>query len=101
MRLATHTSLNVNLSKRGLLLRDHLKSDWYPVDMFTVIFALGRTVGWISHWLEMHASPYKIAAHASFIQVKNNVTSNVNFKALQCEEAAKWQLFYCFLKLIF
>jgi citrate synthase len=28
--------------------------------MFTVIFALARTVGWISHWLEMHSGPYKI-----------------------------------------
>ena len=37
-----------------------LKAIGIPVDMFTVIFALGRTVGWISHWLEMHASPYKI-----------------------------------------
>ena len=24
-----------------------------PVSMFTVIFALARTVGWISHWQEM------------------------------------------------
>ncbi|RLZ11131.1 citrate (Si)-synthase [Acinetobacter sp. 2JN-4] len=37
-----------------------LKAIGIPTDMFTVIFALGRTVGWISHWLEMHASPYKI-----------------------------------------
>jgi citrate synthase len=26
----------------------------------TVIFALARTVGWISHWKEMLSSPYKI-----------------------------------------
>jgi citrate synthase len=25
-----------------------------------VIFALARTVGWISHWKEMLSSPYKI-----------------------------------------
>jgi citrate synthase len=24
-----------------------------PINMFTVIFALARTVGWISHWMEM------------------------------------------------
>ena len=24
-----------------------------PLDMFTVIFAMARTVGWISHWREM------------------------------------------------
>jgi citrate synthase len=28
--------------------------------MFTVIFALARTVGWISHWKEMIASGQKI-----------------------------------------
>ncbi len=28
-----------------------------PTNMFTVIFALSRTVGWISHWMEMIADP--------------------------------------------
>ncbi len=28
-----------------------------PTNMFTVIFALARTVGWISHWMEMIADP--------------------------------------------
>jgi len=28
-----------------------------PVEMFTVMFAIGRTVGWISHWMEMIADP--------------------------------------------
>jgi len=28
-----------------------------PVNMFTVIFALARTVGWISHWNEMIGDP--------------------------------------------
>lgn len=31
-----------------------------PTNMFTVIFALARTVGWISHWLEMTASKSRI-----------------------------------------
>ncbi len=38
-----------------------LKAIGIPTSMFTVIFALARTVGWISHWLEMHSAPYKIA----------------------------------------
>ncbi|MEN8281916.1 citrate synthase [Acinetobacter gerneri] len=37
-----------------------LKAVGIPTEMFTVIFALARTVGWISHWLEMHSGPYKI-----------------------------------------
>lgn len=28
-----------------------------PVNMFTVMFAVARTVGWISHWMEMIADP--------------------------------------------
>lgn len=31
-----------------------------PTSMFTVIFAVSRTIGWISHWHEMISSPYKI-----------------------------------------
>ena len=30
-----------------------------PVQMFTVLFAIGRLPGWIAHWREMHASPTK------------------------------------------
>lgn len=32
----------------------------FPTDMFTVLFAMGRLPGWISHWLEMHNSNPKI-----------------------------------------
>jgi citrate synthase len=28
-----------------------------PVQMFTVLFAIGRLPGWIAHWREMHANP--------------------------------------------
>ena len=31
-----------------------------PTQMFTVIFATGRTVGWVAHWHEMISSSYKI-----------------------------------------
>ncbi|MFQ5507976.1 MAG: citrate synthase [Leptospirillia bacterium] len=34
-----------------------LKAIGIPVNMFTVMFALGRTVGWISHWMEMIQEP--------------------------------------------
>jgi citrate synthase len=28
-----------------------------PTEMFTVMFALGRTAGWVSHWLEQQVDP--------------------------------------------
>ena len=37
-----------------------LKAIGIPTEMFTVIFATGRTPGWITHWNEMISEPYKI-----------------------------------------
>lgn len=37
-----------------------MKAIGIPTDMFTVIFATGRTVGWIAHWAEMIGGSYKI-----------------------------------------
>tara|TARA_B100000965_G_scaffold163152_1_gene135919 strand:+ start:5741 stop:7039 length:1299 start_codon:yes stop_codon:yes gene_type:complete len=34
-----------------------LKAIGFPLNMFTVIFALGRTAGWISQWHEIAADP--------------------------------------------
>ena len=28
-----------------------------PTEMFTVMFAIGRTAGWVSHWLEQQVDP--------------------------------------------
>ncbi len=38
-----------------------LKAMGIPSSMFTVIFAMARTVGWIAHWSEMHNDGIKIA----------------------------------------
>lgn len=37
-----------------------LKAIGIPTEMFTVIFATGRTPGWIAHWNEMISSEYRI-----------------------------------------
>jgi len=37
-----------------------LKALGIPTNMFTVIFATGRTVGWLAHWHEMISGSYKI-----------------------------------------
>jgi len=42
----------------GLILR----AIGFPLDMFTVLFAIGRTPGWLAHWREMcHSDGFKIA----------------------------------------
>lgn len=57
-----------------------LKAIGIPTSMFTVIFSLARTSGWISHWLEMHSAPFKIGrprqlytgeTHRDFVEVKD------------------------------
>ncbi|MEQ8956048.1 MAG: citrate synthase [Gammaproteobacteria bacterium] len=37
-----------------------LKAIGIPTSLFTVIFAVGRTPGWIAHWNEMLSSSYRI-----------------------------------------
>ena len=39
-----------------------LKALGIPTSMFTVIFAVGRTVGWIAHWNEMISGSYRIGS---------------------------------------
>ena len=36
-----------------------LKAMGFPMTMFTVLFALARTVGWISQWKEMFEDPQR------------------------------------------
>ncbi|MDY6884208.1 MAG: citrate/2-methylcitrate synthase, partial [Pseudomonadota bacterium] len=39
------------------LPKNAIKAIGIPTNMFTCIFALSRTVGWISHWHEMMSDP--------------------------------------------
>lgn len=34
-----------------------LRAIGVPTQMFTAIFAIARTIGWVSHWNELHADP--------------------------------------------
>ena len=45
-----------NVDFSGIILRQSA----FPTSMFTVIFAVGRTVGWIAYWNEMISGSYKI-----------------------------------------
>ncbi|MCU7846081.1 MAG: citrate synthase [Candidatus Thiodiazotropha sp. (ex Monitilora ramsayi)] len=52
-----------------------------PNNMFTVMFALGRTVGWVAHWMEMMSDPeqkigrprqiYKGSPRREYIPIEN------------------------------
>ncbi|STZ01191.1 Citrate synthase [Moraxella lacunata] len=57
-----------------------LKAIGIPTSMFTVIFALARTAGWIAHWTEMHSEAFKIGRprqryvgekHRAFVKVED------------------------------
>lgn len=44
-----------------------------PVQMFTVLFAMGRLPGWIAHWVEMHHSPSKKIGRPRQIYTGSNI----------------------------
>jgi citrate synthase len=58
-----------------------LKALGFPTDMFTVLFAIARTVGWIAQWMEMIEDPsqrigrprqlYTGAAERAYIPMEN------------------------------
>ena len=45
-----------------------LKAIGIPVEMFTVIFATGRTPGWIAHWNEVTGGAYRLGRPRQFYQ---------------------------------
>ena len=45
------------ISECGFLFWHHPEGDGIPMNMFTVLFALARTAGWVAQWQEMIADP--------------------------------------------
>ena len=61
VRMNLTASLDARLTTRELLelTPGTVLSLGIPVEMFTPMFAIARTVGWISHWMEMISDPSK------------------------------------------
>ena len=58
-----------------------LRALGFPTNMFTVLFAIGRTVGWIAHWKEMMEAPESRIGRPRQLYVgsaKRNFTSVAN-----------------------
>ncbi|MCC2592712.1 citrate synthase [Tessaracoccus sp. OS52] len=54
----------------GLILR----ALGIPKDFFTVLFAIGRTPGWIAHWKEVHDNPNQRIQRPRQVYVGNQLT---------------------------
>ena len=65
------------LSECRLLFRYHAERDGLPGSMFTVLFAVARTVGWIAQWKEMMEDPsQKSAVYASSMLGRRGATTS-------------------------
>ena len=53
-----------------------LKAIGIPTNMFTVVFAVARTIGWISHWNEMHEDPSKKIARPRQMYVGKEIVGD-------------------------
>ena len=64
-----------------------LKALGFPTDMFTVLFAIARTVGWIAQWKEMiEDSSQRIDGHASSIPARPSAPTS-RFRPVRLEFA--------------
>ncbi len=69
-----------------------LKAMGIPSSMFTVIFAMARTVGWIAHWNEMHSDGMKIARPRQLYTGYENATSNPTWPKAKFDPEDKTRL---------
>ena len=54
------------------------KAMGFPVEMFTVLFAIGRMPGWIAHWKEMINDPERRIGRPRQIYTGNTMTDYLN-----------------------
>ena len=51
-----------------------LRAIGIPLDMFTVLFAIGRTAGWIAHWKEVNDNPAQRICRPRQLYTGNELT---------------------------
>ena len=51
-----------------------LRAIGIPLDMFTVLFAIGRTAGWIAHWKEVNDNPTQRICRPRQLYTGNELT---------------------------
>ena len=51
-----------------------LRAIGIPLNMYTVMFAMGRMPGWISHWKELHDNPGQRIYRPRQLYVGNQIT---------------------------
>jgi hypothetical protein len=69
-----------------------LKALGFPTEMFTVLYAIARTAGWIAHWKEMIDDPsQRIGRRVSSILVPPTApTCRWKFDASGCLKVCYW-----------
>ena len=67
-----------------------LKSLGFPTSMFTVLFAIGRTVGWISQWKEMIEDPINKIGRPRQLYRGNNSRNYENIDKRDKKSIFQW-----------
>ena len=57
-----------------------LKAMGFPTDMFTVLFAVARTVGWVAQWNEMITDPVQRIGRPRQLYTGNTIRDFVELK---------------------
>ena len=67
-----------------------LKSIGFPTSMFTVLFAIGRTVGWVSQWKEMIEDPINKIGRPRQLYIGKNAREYKKVDAREKKSIFNW-----------
>ena len=67
-----------------------LKAIGFPTSMFTVLFAIGRTIGWVSQWKEMVEDPINKIGRPRQLYLGNKAKEYKNIDIREKKSIFKW-----------